>query len=104
MNIREYYGSEKEVEMIKTEPQVQTSISYRSKDVYEPIPAGAEITRKSVNISVSEIENGFIKSVDVEIYYRIKEDDGDWEDKYAYECKKYYSKEKPVDIELTYAV
>lgn len=68
------------------------SASYESKSKFN-LPEGAEVIKKSHNIRVKEIENGFIicKSYDVE--YQI----GERKD-YSYYTKEWYAKENPLTI------
>lgn len=88
----------------KSENRVSTNINYSSKEVQEEIPMDAIIKSKEISISIREIENGFLKTVSTNTYYCIKEKDGDEEDKWNYQSKTYYSKEKPIDVSLKYDV
>lgn len=69
-----------------------SSISIESKDSKE-LPEGAEITRKSCNVSVREIENGYILRKSYDIDYTLN-----GESKYFYTTKEYFSEENPIQI------
>lgn len=73
-----------------------SSIAIKSKEKNR-VPKGAEIIRKSVNVSIEEIENGFliVKSYDVE--YRAKNSD---KTDYVYYSQKMYTKENPLKEEV----
>ena len=58
------------------------------------LPKGGTVIRKSANISVREIENGFI----LRKSYDIKWQDSKGEDHYEYFTKEFYSEENPVTI------
>ena len=66
--------------------------SFESKSKFS-LPEGAEIIKKSYNISVEEIENGFVirKSYDIEYQTDERKD-------YAYYTKKWFSKKNPMQI------
>ena len=57
------------------------------------LPAGAVVTKESVNVSVEEIENGFIVTKSFEINYTLK-----GRTDYMYYSKKAYFKENPIQI------
>jgi len=101
--IANLYGSES-YPTSKKENKVSTSINYSSKEVQEEIPMDAIIKSKEISISIREIENGFLKTVSTSTHYCIKEKDGDEEDKYNYQSKTFYSKEKPIDVSLKYDI
>jgi hypothetical protein len=105
------YGGES-YPMAKSENKVSTSINYSSKEVQEEVPMDAIIKSKDISISIREIENGFLKTISTSIRYSVreKEEGGEMEepeygeDKYMYQTKTYYSKEKPIDISLKYDI
>lgn len=106
-DIQDYYGSANEAEIKVIEPKVQTTITVRDKEVQRELPIGAIIVEENVEIMVDEIENGWIKTVNKYCRFKTVEmENGEKEERYDsyYNTKKYYSKNKPVDIELTYAV
>lgn len=70
-----------------------TDVSFEGKDKTK-LPKGAEIVKKSVNITVKEIENGFIIRKNYDIKYVL----GDNTD-YLYFCKEVYAEENPIKIE-----
>lgn len=96
----------------RSENKVSTSINYRSKEVQDEIPMDAIIKSKDISINITEIENGFLKTINTSIRYCVKEKEeaGEMEapeyeeEKYMYQSKTYYSKEKPIDISLKYDV
>ena len=59
------------------------------------LPEGATIVKKSVNISVREIENGFILRKSYDIKYMVGDDT-----QYEYFTKEWYSKENPLKINM----
>lgn len=61
------------------------------------LPEGATIVKKSVDISVREIENGFLIRKSYDIQWSPQ---GSSETKYDYFCKEWYQKENPVKINL----
>jgi hypothetical protein len=61
------------------------------------LPEGATIIKKSTNIRVREIENGFLISKSYDIQWTPK--DGD-DTKYDYITKEWYQKENPVQINM----
>lgn len=61
------------------------------------LPSGAEIITKDQDISVKEIENGFIISVRTEIKYKAK--GKDYTD-YLYYTKDWYSKDNPITVDV----
>jgi hypothetical protein len=61
------------------------------------LPEGATIIKKSTNIRVREIENGFLICKSYDIQWTPK--DGD-DTKYDYFSKEWYQKENPVQINM----
>lgn len=86
----------------------QTSINYRSKDAVEEIPMGAVIKKTETNIDIREIENGWLKTINVYTSYSVMEkeegEESEMEDKWHSSSKTYFSKEKPIDIQMAYSV
>lgn len=70
------------------------SASFEGKSTLN-LPEGAKITRKDYNLSVREIENGFIVRKSYDIRYVVDEDE-----RYEYYSKEYYSKTNPLKIDL----
>lgn len=72
-----------------------TRATFKSKEV-DTIPKGAKILSKDVSITVEEIENGFLvcKSTEVKYEYDKRTD-------YSYHTKKYFSKDNPLEIDLS---
>jgi len=68
--------------------------SFRGKEKAK-LPDGASIISKNTNISVEEIENGYLVCKNYDIKYK----DGDRTD-YVYFCKKWFSKENPIEINI----
>lgn len=58
------------------------------------LPEGAEIIKKRYNLTVREIENGFIVVKDCSIDYRIND-----RNEYEHFSKEWYSKKNPIKIE-----
>jgi hypothetical protein len=75
------------------EKLMATEVSFEGKDKTK-VPEGAEVIKKSVNISVKEIENGFIIKKNYDIKYVL----GDNTD-YLYFSKEVYAEENPIKIE-----
>ncbi|ALN97274.1 hypothetical protein BOX09_gp28 [Flavobacterium phage Fpv1] len=69
-------------------------ISLEGKKVFK-LPKGAVIVSKTENISVKEIENGFILRKSYDIKYQIGDDNN-----YEYFNKEWYSKENPLKITM----
>ena len=65
-----------------------------SKEV-KSLPKGAKITRKREDISIEEIENGYILSKSCDIDYTLN-----GENKYFYHTKKYFMKDNPLEDAL----
>jgi hypothetical protein len=102
-----YYGKDNYTESenkVVAMPKTQTNISYSSKDIIEDLPPNAVVKSKEVSISVKEIENGYLRNVNVTTHYCIYETDGEMEDKWHYSSKTYYMKEKPTDELLNYGI
>lgn len=78
------------------------SIHYTPKEQMSKMPEGAKVINERKSIDVSEIENGYLVCENKEIEYETKNNEGESERGWCYECRKYYSKEKPFDIKLTY--
>jgi hypothetical protein len=74
------------------EKLMATEVSFEGKDKTK-VPEGAEVIKKSVNISVKEIENGFIIRKNYDIKYVL----GDNTD-YLYFSKEVYAEENPIKI------
>ncbi len=72
-----------------------TRATFKSKEV-DTVPKGAKVLSKDVTITVEEIENGFLvcKSTEMKYEYDKRTD-------YSYNTKKYFSKENPLDIDLS---
>ena len=72
-----------------------TRATFKQKEV-DNIPKGAKILSKDVSITVEEIENGFLvcKSTEVKYEYDKRTD-------YSYHTKKYFSKDNPLEIDLS---
>lgn len=68
----------------------------QSKDQGKEIPAGAKILKEDCNITVEEIENGFLISKSYDVRYQVKNSE---HSEYAYYTKKWYSKDNPLTIE-----
>lgn len=99
-NISEFYGNAmlgKQEKPIISEP----SISFTPKEKQQEIPEGAKIKSQTKQIYVSEIDNGYIISFDTTTCCEVQEKDGEMEEKYIYNNRRIYSKEKPLDIKLS---
>lgn len=68
----------------------------KEEDKRNSLPAGATILKKDVNISVEEVENGFIISKSFDIRFQPKGSD---HSDYLYYTKKWYSEDNPLSIE-----
>lgn len=77
------------------EKEQLTRASFKQKEV-DNIPKGAKILAKDVSVSVEEIENGYLISKSTEIKYEY-----DKRTDYSYNTKKYFSKENPLEIDLS---
>lgn len=71
-----------------------TRATFIKKEV-DSMPKGAKILSKDVNISVEEIENGFLVCKNIEVKYEFEK-----RTNYIYHTKKYFSKENPLSINL----
>jgi hypothetical protein len=82
--------------------QPSVSFSYTPKGNKEPIPIGVVIKKVEKNISVRQIENGYIKTTHICTCYEEKEEEegeeAETEMKYHYETTETYSAEKPMDV------
>lgn len=67
----------------------------RKESKKEGLPKGAKVLHKDTDVSVREIENGFIITKRLEIKYQL----GD-RTEYHYGSKEYYSKKDPLEIKL----
>ena len=61
------------------------------------LPQGATIIKKSVDIRVREIENGFLICKSYDIQWTPQ---GSTDTKYDYFCKEWYQKDNPVKINM----
>lgn len=68
--------------------------SYESKQTLS-LPKGAEITKKSCNLTVREIDNGFIVRKSYDITYTV-----DGNKNYEHYTQEFYSKTNPMKIEV----
>ena len=75
------------------EKLMATDVSFEGKDKAK-LPEGAEVIKKNVNITVKEIENGYIVRKNYDIKYVL----GDETD-YLYYSKEVYAEENPIKIE-----
>lgn len=57
------------------------------------LPEGAKVTKKRVDITVEQIENGYILKKNYDIQYTL-----DGKQDYLYYCKKVYSEDNPIEI------
>ena len=71
-----------------------SEISLEGKKNFQ-LPEGASIISKTENISVKEIENGFVLRKSYDITYKIGDDNN-----YEYFTKEWYSKENPLKITM----
>jgi hypothetical protein len=62
------------------------------------LPEGATIVKQSENISVKEIENGFVLRKTYDIQYTLEGISNDT--KYEYFSKEWFSKENPIKITM----
>jgi len=78
---------------------VKISTSEEGLESYNsPPPKGAEIISRSVRVETEQIENGWLISKYYDGRYKTKGDDST---QYFNYCKKWYSEEDPLSIELT---
>jgi len=68
------------------------NVSYQGKDKTK-LPEGAVVLKKSVNVTVEEIENGYVVKKSCDIKYQLGE-----QTDYLYYTKKVYAKENPIKI------
>lgn len=73
-------------------------LSIESKATFS-LPEGATILKKDVDMTVEEIENGYIIIKRFEIKYQIAGGDTDWQ----YFTKKWFTKDNPVEIDESVA-
>jgi hypothetical protein len=69
------------------------NVSFEGKETAK-LPEGAEVIKKTVNISVKEIENGYVCRKNYDIKYAL---DGSTD--YLYYTKEVYFEENPIKIE-----
>lgn len=62
------------------------------------IPKDATILGKDTDVTVKQIENGFIICKRTETKYSYKTSEGSERTDYSYETKEYYTKEDPLTI------
>lgn len=74
-----------------------SSASFEAKNSFK-LPEGATITRKNYNVSVREIENGYIIRKSYDIKYTLLDSD---DDKYEYYSREWFSKTNPLEIKMT---
>jgi hypothetical protein len=103
MDRNQMYGGMTQPSIIPNYIQPSVSFSFTPKDSVEPIPMGAVIKKVEKNISVRQIENGYIKSTHTCTCYEMKEKEEEGEEsetemKYHYETTEVYSAEKPMDV------
>lgn len=67
-------------------------VSFKGKDKTK-LPPGAVILKKSVSITVEEIENGYIMKKSFDIKYSLGKNND-----YLYYTKKVYSEDNPIQI------
>ena len=67
-----------------------TDVSFQGKDKAK-LPEGAEVIKKSVRITVKEIENGYVCTKSYDIQYSL-DDNTD----YLYYTKEVYFEENPI--------
>lgn len=68
------------------------NVSFQGKDKTK-LPEGAEVIKKTVNITIKEIENGFVCRKNYDIRYSLE---GGTD--YLYYSKEVYSEENPIQI------
>lgn len=76
----------------------ETRLTKSSKEIAKKIPEGATIIKTSSDVKVEEIENGFLITKETRTEFRPK---GKEYSDYQYDTKKYYSKEDPLEINVT---
>ncbi len=82
--------------MDKMKESLKISQARFDKKEIVKLPANSEIINEDKDITVKEIENGFIISVRTEIKYKAK--GKDYTD-YLYYTKEWFSKENPITID-----
>lgn len=79
------------------ESKALSNVELEGKKTFK-LPEGATIIKQSENISVKEIENGFVLRKSYDIQYSPA---GDSENtKYEYYSKEWFSKENPIKITM----
>ena len=71
-----------------------TRATFKTKDISN-VPEGAKILKKDTDLSVEEIENGFLVVKSTEIKYQY-----DGRTDYTYMTKKWFAKENPMEIDM----
>jgi hypothetical protein len=74
------------------------NVSLESKSSFK-LPAGATIVKQSENISVKEIENGFILRKSYDIQW-LPSGESEGHTKYEYFSKEWFSKDNPIKITM----
>lgn len=82
-----------------TEDKEKNEISsYKIKSKEQPkLPKGAKVIKKTSNINIEEIENGYLLCKSVDIEYSTGEGK-DQRTQWMYYTKKYFSKECPIKM------
>lgn len=70
-------------------------VSINNKTKGKSIPKNAKILTKDTDVTVREIENGYIVTKRVEVKYQV----GD-RTEYDYSSKEYYSKTDPLEVKI----
>jgi hypothetical protein len=78
------------------EKALLASASFEGKQEFK-LPAGAVVISKNFNVTVKEIENGYILRKSYDIKWTKKDSD---DTQYEYFSKEWYSKENPLQITL----
>jgi len=74
--------------------EVLKSAEFEGKTTFK-LPEGTTIVKKTIRLTVEEIENGFIIRKSFDINYT----NAEGESKYEYITKKWFSKKNPIKIE-----
>lgn len=74
------------------------NVSLEGKNNFK-LPAGAVIVKQTENITVKEIENGFVLRKSYDIQW-LPAGEGEGHTKYEYFSKEWYSKENPIKITM----
>lgn len=92
--------ADKDLKSVKKKVSSTTTVSMESKQ--EKPPAGAILKEQSIRTETEEIENGWLVTKSYSGYYwRNKEEQkGDSYGSYFNYCKKWFSKEDPLTIEV----